>query len=196
MYSETLLCALYKTNALLEQLHEKVKWMKTSVRNMGQAVGNFEQAVGKYVEPTQESHQECVLTDQAQQEYEFSDWTNDPGKSQIWKENVWFGLEMGGWMDPPMLGCLDFSNMVMSREMFGTVWDLNLGGLLKYAIKYHMEFKVEYGKGADMSRRAENTVKLELSRAGDKGRYSYEHEEESRKGQGRDLRASDIRLPG
>ncbi|CAI7935470.1 Hypothetical predicted protein, partial [Podarcis lilfordi] len=59
------------------------------------AVGNFEQTVGKYVEPTQDLNQECVLTEQAQQEYDFSDLTNELGKSQIWKGKVW--LEYYGY---------------------------------------------------------------------------------------------------
>ncbi|CAI5765718.1 Hypothetical predicted protein [Podarcis lilfordi] len=201
MYSEALLCALCKTNALLEQLTEKTDLMTNAVRI-------FEQAVGNYMEPTQELNQECALTEQmreedvaeswapemegaaAQQEHELLDLTNELGKSQIRKDKVWTGLEMGGWIDPPMQGCLDFPSLAMGRGMFGAVGALNFGGILKHVFKYHMEFSLDYGKGADLLKRVKNITKLEFPRV--KGEY----EEELRKGHGRDLRASDIRLPG
>lgn len=173
MFSEALLGAFCKINALLDQLSQKTDLMTNATRN-------FEQAVGNYMEPTQELKQECAMTAQmreedtaeswvsemegvaALQEYEPLDLINEFGKNQIWKDKVWFGLEMGGWTDPPMQGCLDFLSLVMGRQMFGAVGAFNFGGNLKQVFKYHMEFSLDYGNGADLLKRVKNITKLEF----------------------------------
>ncbi|CAI5777045.1 Hypothetical predicted protein [Podarcis lilfordi] len=204
-WKEVLVLALCKTSALLEQMHEKMDLMNEKMDLMTVVANNCGQLVNSDTEIIQGPTQEPVLIGQVQKTME---------EAVVAPQIIQMERPKAPQEHKPLFLKIEVG---VGQGESGAEEAFNFGETSKYARKYFLGYiddcgEWDCGEWADLMKGDGDNFGLEpprdllLNEKGkklrkrptkDKEKCKYKQEEEDlQKGHGRDLRPSDIRLPG